>query len=117
MNEERVIDGVMHRLEGKTFVPMTAEELTSRLLEARETLRTMRTLPAPSAPGDTWPWPNPWTNPWRSPWEPPFTIGDKTGDPVPAPFVVTCEDSRLTAAAQAPAAAVSFALVHNGTRQ
>lgn len=36
MGEERVFDGVLHVLEGKTFRPLTAEELTQRLLDARK---------------------------------------------------------------------------------
>jgi len=77
--EERVIDGVLHRLEGKTYVPLTAEELTARLLEARESLRILRALPAPATPADTWPWP-------LRPWRPPYTVGDV----IPNPFEITC---------------------------
>lgn len=74
MNDERVIDGVLHRLEGKVYVPMTAEELTARLLEARETIRIVRSLPAPVTPAETWPW-----RPW-----PAWRLGDGTGDaPIP----------------------------------
>ena len=83
MTEERVIDGVLHRLEGKAFVPLTAEELTARLLEARETLRIMRTLPAPTAPAETWPWP-------LTPWRPTYY---RVGDVIPNPYEITCYEA------------------------
>ena len=85
MSEERVIDGVMHRLEGKAFVPLTTEELTARLLEARRIIdeQRMRVVPfeiPPAPPG--WPlW-----------YMSPVTCEPRTGDPMPPPITITCDN-------------------------
>lgn len=92
--DERVIDGVLHRLEGKAYVALTAEELTARLLEARESLHILRTLPPPAKPSDTWPWP---------PWQPPYTVGDV----IPSPFEITCASGTAS-----PSGPVSGTVVH-----
>lgn len=73
MSEERVIEGVLHVLEGKTYRPLTAEELTQRLLEARRVVDERPVVsPLPIAP-NIYPayWP-------RQPWDPPSWI---TGRP------------------------------------
>jgi hypothetical protein len=95
MTEERVIDGVMHRLDGKTFVPLSAEELTARLLEARRLLdereqmdnaRATKWVPSVvPAPYPKWPDRYPWESPffWRLPIEPTCAPGSSGDVPIP----------------------------------
>lgn len=79
MNDERVIDGVLHRREGKTYVPMSAQELTCRLLEARQAIpRILGPLPAAPAPFVFPVYPPPLSVPdWRPPYEITCTTGSQ----------------------------------------
>ncbi len=81
MMEERVIDGVMHRLEGKSFMPLTAEELTARLLEARRMLDERKPV---------WVQPAPFWTP-RDPWMPPVWSEPTSADPPIPGITITCE--------------------------
>lgn len=83
MIEERVIDGVLHVLEGKTFRPLTAEELTQRLLAERAK------APTPYVPFREW------LNPVPGVFGPVYI-----GDVIPNPYEITCGDMVLRRSAQ-----------------